>query len=343
VLDITCKKHGVFKQRASKHLQGRGCPKCGIESAAFKKSNTKENFISKAKEKHSDKYDYSKTIYESRHKKFTISCPIHGGFEQTPGNHLQGKGCLVCGKDIAAKKRILGLKKFIRKSKKIHKNKYDYSKSVYVNTLTRVTITCPIHGDFEQTPGVHMSGGGCSVCSGVVRYDLESFIEKCGYVHGSKYNYSKVVYSNNSSKIIIGCHKHGDFEQTPGSHLSGCGCPKCKSSSGEQFIMRILEENDIPYIHEYRIPESTARHRYDFYLPRHNLLIEFHGIQHYKPIDFFGGAEGLKSNKERDLFKRDLAKLAGIPMIVFSYKELKEDKDKFTQRLLKNINLQTRK
>lgn len=337
MLNITCKKHGVFKQRAGGHLQGRGCPKCGIEASKLERTDTKEEFVAKARLVHGNKYDYNKVIYVNRHKNTTITCPIHGDFEQTPGNHLAGKGCTECGIDIRAKKKILGLKKFIEKSNKIHKGKYNYSKTVYINNSTKVIITCPIHGDFEQLPAVHLTGCGCSVCSGVVRYDLESFIEKCTYVHGSKYNYSKVAYSNHGSKVIIVCHKHGDFEQTPGSHLSGSGCPKCKSSLGEQFIMRILEENDIPYIHEYLIPGSTTRHRYDFYLPQHNLLIEFHGIQHYKPIDFFGGVEGLKSNKERDLFKRDLAKLAGIPMIVFNYKELKEDKDKFVQRLLKNI------
>lgn len=59
----------------------------------------------------------------------------------------------------------------------------------------------------------------------------EEFISKAKIVHGSKYNYSKVVYSGNKNKVSVMCPKHGEFNQRPNDHLNGNGCPKCGAKS----------------------------------------------------------------------------------------------------------------
>ena len=53
------------------------------------------------------------------------------------------------------------------------------------------------------------------------------FIAKAKLKHNDKYDYSKVDFINNRTKIIIHCETHGDFLQTPDSHLSGSGCTPC--------------------------------------------------------------------------------------------------------------------
>ena len=58
----------------------------------------------------------------------------------------------------------------------------------------------------------------------------EQFIEKAIKVHGSKYNYTKVSYLNSTTKVIITCPIHGDWEQLPNNHLKGKGCYKCGKS-----------------------------------------------------------------------------------------------------------------
>ena len=98
---------------------------------------------------------------------------------------------------------------FIAKARKVHGNKYDYSKVNYVNAHTKVIITCPIHGDFEQLPYDHLRGKNCPICShGSVRHPIEWFLENAHKVHGDKYDYSKVDYKGLHTKVTIICPKH---------------------------------------------------------------------------------------------------------------------------------------
>ena len=119
-------------------------------------------------------------------------------------------------------------KNFIEKAKKVHGEKYDYSKVEYVNNHTKICIICPEHGEFWQTPGNHLSGQNCPKCvHRSVKKTTKEFIEESKEVHGDKYDYSKVEYVNNSKPVCIICPEHGEFWQSPYDHISGCGCKKC--------------------------------------------------------------------------------------------------------------------
>lgn len=128
------------------------------------KKLTNETFIIKSKEIHGDKYDYSLVDYQNNKIKVKIICPIHGEFDQEPRHHTKGRGCTSCGRIITETARRTTIDEFINKSNKIHKNKYDYSLVDYVNTNTKVKIICPIHGEFEQAPELHIIGCGCPKC-----------------------------------------------------------------------------------------------------------------------------------------------------------------------------------
>ena len=123
------------------------------------KKLTQEEWIEKAKQVHGNKYDYSLVNYLGSKEYVTIICPIHGEFKQKAGNHLK-YGCAAC-----AQNKKITLEEFIKKSEKIHNNKYDYSKvTPFQNTRELVTIICPIHGEFSQRVGDHMRGCGCNKC-----------------------------------------------------------------------------------------------------------------------------------------------------------------------------------
>ena len=151
-------------------------------------------------------------------------------------------------KTLARKLKQLGIdisrvpvKEFINISNKIHNNKYDYSLSVYSKYSDKIKIICPIHGEFEQQVGNHLQGKGCSKCKNdklaFNRKDsFENFVNKANSVHNKLYDYEKVNYINQLTKIIIICPKHGEFEQTANAHLRGQGCPKCNNSKGEIMI-----------------------------------------------------------------------------------------------------------
>jgi len=121
---------------------------------------------------------------------------------------------------------------FIQKSRIIHSEKYDYSKSCYVNAHTKLYIICPIHGEFFMRPNSHLNGQGCKKCGIEQRPQnnpkpLEMFIADAIKIYGNKYDYSNVRYIDNSTLVEIICSEHGSFYKRPNSHLDGQGCPQC--------------------------------------------------------------------------------------------------------------------
>ena len=117
---------------------------------------------------------------------------------------------------------------FIESANKIHNGKYDYSKVIYNGCDVKVCIICPEHGEFWQTPYNHINKKcGCSKCSRCKKLTTEEFIERSKKIHNGKYDYSKVEYVNNHTKVCIICPEHGEFWQTPANHLLGKGCSKC--------------------------------------------------------------------------------------------------------------------
>lgn len=187
-----------------------------------------EIFIQRAKKIHGNQYDYSKTIYINTRSTIIITCPIHGDFEQKTNNHLNGTGCRAC----FFGKRKFTTDVFVEKALKIHNGKYDYSKVVYIDSQVKVLISCPIHGDFEQKPNSHLSGHGCPNCrnnsiSINSKSTKDEFIIKAKNIHGDKYDYSQVEYINSVTKVKIICPEHDVFEQSPGAHVFGKGCPNC--------------------------------------------------------------------------------------------------------------------
>ena len=124
----------------------------------------------------------------------------------------------------------LTTEEFIKRAKEIHGDKYDYSKVEYKGNHAKVCIICPEHGEFWQRACSHLRGIGCAKCGGVGKSNTDEFIEKAKEIHGDKYDYSKVEYINNQTKVCIICPEHGEFWQTPNCHLKGKGCIKCSNT-----------------------------------------------------------------------------------------------------------------
>ena len=249
---ITCPIHGDFLQTPSNHLMGKGCPECARKKKGERKLDTIETFIEKAEKVHGEKYAYNKGIYVNSTTKICITCPEHGDFWQTPSNHLSGKGCPECADRARKEKKSSNTEEFKAKAEKIHKGKYSYDKSVYINARTPLTITCRVHGDFLQTPNKHLMGGGCPICAGNKKMTTEEFLKKAMEVHGDEYVYDG-EYVDNRTPMKITCRIHGDFWQTPGNHLKGCKCPKCAGGvkyTKEDFIQKAEEVHGDDYIYD---------------------------------------------------------------------------------------------
>ena len=218
------------------------------------KKLTQEEFITRAKEIHGDKYDYSKIVYKNAVTDICIICPEHGEFWQRAGHHLKGCGCPKCSAVNSGNDRRKTTEDFIARAKEVHGDKYDYSNVVYKNANDKVIIICPEHGEFLCKPSKHLSGRGCPKCAGKYK-TTEDFVEQAKKVHGDKYDYSKIEYINCDTKITVVCPKQGEFSINPSRFLNGFGCPKCatdkkwegKRMTTEEFIMKAKEVHGNKY------------------------------------------------------------------------------------------------
>lgn len=292
---------------------------------------TTPEFIEKAKQVHGDKYDYSLTEYKDAKTPILIICKQHGVFNIRPTNHTnQKQGCPKCGRLKQAMTQSLTTEQWIKKARLVHGNKYDYSKVEYHKSSDKICIICPIHGEFLQIAAEHLKGKGCQKCGHTttgskLSSNTTEFIERAIKVHGDKYDYSKVIYSGIHNKVQIICPEHGIFEQNANAHLHGIGCPRCSQSKGEKIVKKILRENSINYVDQYRIDilENINPSGYtyiDFYLPDLNIAIEYNGIQHYIPIEHFGGELRFDKQKRRDQYVKEYCANNDIKLVEVSYK-----------------------
>lgn len=206
---------------------------------------------------------------------------------------------------------------FVDRSKKIHGDKYIYSKEAFFPDIRRAGLICKKHGYFTQSFGNYMYG--CKKCAiEKNKRTTADFINISKRLFPKMLKYNKTKYISSIHKVILTCVKHGDFNIEAYNHMRGhLGCSICRESTGENTIRLILEELNIKFIREYKIP--GFQYRYDFYIPSENLLIEYDGIQHFKPIAIFGGEDSFKIIKIRDKAKNKLAKLKKINLLRISF------------------------
>ena len=327
-IKIMCRVEGhkPFSMTPNNHLNGQGCKICGIKRNSDKQRTTLNEFIERANEVHGEgTYDYSKVVYVNNHTDVIIICPKHGDFPVKPYNHLLGQGCKKCTYEKLSNERRMTKEEFIEKANQVHgKGTYDYSKVIYININTDVTIICPIHGDFPQKPNNHINGArGCPFCKGGVKLTTEEFIKRARKKHGNEYDYSKVDYKNNHTEVIIVCPKHGDFPQTPNDHLNGSGCSKCNKNKGEESIRKFLIEKGIEFEEQKKFEgcEYKRQLKFDFYLPKYNLCIESDGNVHSDKINWNGKMTNeemekeLKLTQHRDNIKNEFCKKNGIILL----------------------------
>ena len=290
-----------------------------------------ETVKEKLKSKHNNKYDYSLfCLYKTNKEFIDIICPEHGVFCQRIDAHSTGQGCPECKKITLSKLKLPKLEIILNKFKLKHNDSYDYSLiTEYKGTDESLNILCKKHGLFKQTAHNHLRGAGCPYCYNEKRYtysvsNLEEFSTKSKLIHGEKYDYSKGVYKNSKTEIEIICPFHGSFFKKPNNHLNGKeGCPLCFSSKGERKIFSILYYNNIDCIRQKTFKGCVYKGllRFDFYLQKFNMCIEYNGQQHYETVDKWGGIESLEKEIKKDGIKVNYCKINNIKLISIKYDE----------------------
>ena len=265
---------------------------------------TKDDFITKSKIEHGEKYNYSKVNYFTTKQKVEILCNEHGPFFQSPANHIKGQGCPECGRIARATSQRYSSKEFINSVQEIHKNKYDYSKVNYINSQTKVQIICHKHGPFYMKPNSHFNGQGCPKCGRIsarenIALDYSIFLKRAEKVHANRYEYVEDTYKNYTTKMQMFCSEHGLFEQTPHSHISmKTGCPLCGNLSAG-----VSNQQGWEVVSDMFISVHGNRYNYDSssYLDvSHKMRIECsrHGWFEQKPYQHYFGHGCLKCSYE---------------------------------------------
>lgn len=272
---------------------------------------------------HGNKYDYSLVPETVRSfTKIPIKCKIHDVFWQTVDSHRTGHGCSMCYGNN--KKNVTD---FIEKANEVHDFKYDYSQFNFTNTDSKSIIICKQHGEFQKTPYHHIRRKqGCPECTNIslsdrFRKSNEQFVIDAQRIHGAKYDYSEFQYTGKDKKGIVICKQHGKFSQKATHHIAGVGCPNCKKSKGELQIQSFLIENDIVFIPQKTFQECKYRNLlpFDFFLPEHNICLEYDGQQHFEAVGFFGGEEEFQKRLKKDAIKNEYCKNAGINLVRITY------------------------
>lgn len=142
--------------------------------------------------------------------------------------------------------KLVTPQEYLARAQKVHGGKYQYDTSTLCSANGQATIFCLLHGAFQQRLANHLLGAGCPQCAG----KGVDWVERFRSVHGDRYDYSRVQYTDYKKPVEIICPEHGAFTQTPDNHFRGKqGCPKCKGAriraskqmSVEEFIRRATE------------------------------------------------------------------------------------------------------
>jgi len=124
---------------------------------------------------------------------------------------------------------------------------------------------------------------------------------------------------------LITCPIHGDFEQRPISHLQGFGCNNCYESKGEKKIAKFLDKYKISYSRQHKFDECTGKRYklpFDFYIPSKRTCIEFDGLQHFQPVNYFGGVKAYEQLKINDKIKEYYCEDNYIDLIRIRYDQI---------------------
>lgn len=272
---------------------------------------SQEEFIIRCIIIHGGLYDYTNTVYRGDKQPIQYICPFHGENKQLASNHVHGSQCKGCNS-----RKPKTPAEWIAAFRKVHGDKYDYSRTIVVGAQNKITLRCIRHNlVFEQHPGSHLQGRGCDTCGrerteAACVKDTPHFITKAHLAHTpGRYLYDLVEYHRSGEKVYIICGRCPNrfvFQCTPDNHYKGRGCPKCKQSHLEAFSSRVFD--DLKIVSETQTTfegcVGTCRLlRFDAVVCNKQLLIELDGLQHFQTSTNWNGDAGYQKRLKHDNIK----------------------------------------
>lgn len=279
---------------------------------------TRDSYVQRAVSIHGDKYGYDRVPIEFKATdKIEIFCKdCKEYFTCTARNHTNSKsGCPRCGRKKANSKISSTFSHFIELASKTHGDKFDYFEKDFKNMSTKTSIRCKECGNiFYQKPSMHVIGNGCPICNQFPnKMKNDEFIIRLSNEHPNLECLSE--YIGDKKYITVRCRIHNHtFRTKPNWLHQGHGCPICKSSLLETFVRNKLTDLGISFTEQKKF-EWLGLKSLDFFIPSINTAIECQGVQHFKPIEFFGGETAFKRCISRDIDKKMKCDENGVSII----------------------------
>lgn len=255
--------------------------------------------------------------------------------KKTPNHLIYDNHRCRCGLSINAKDPKVYKKQFYS----VTDSKSYVLMSTYVGAHKKVVVKhLKCSHTYSVEANAFLMGERCPYCFGNQKKTTSKFATEVNQVTSGEYKLMSDYYNNRTPVTIKHNICNKEYKVTPHDFVCGNRCPYCKESKGEKLIQHILES-----IHEHYIIQkvfddcgsNNQRLPFDFYLPSRNLLIEYDGIQHFKPVLYFGGQAKLNDQKRRDAIKNNYAINHSLSVLRVSYQC---SKDTLPDKLTKFIN-----
>lgn len=262
-------------------------------------------------------------------------------FNRSPNHLLKDKrGCPYCA--LGNKKDP---KRFAKEFKKVAKGKYKLLDS-YVASYVKIKVEHLTCGNvYEVNPSCFLGGTQCPKCYGKFKKTTNEFKQEVSEITNSEYACIS-EYNGNKRDVLMKHKKCGYvYKVHPHDFLRGTRCPYCNQTMNEKFISHIIEEQKIDFEIQKRFPDcGDIKHRlyFDFYIPSLKLLVEYDGIQHFKPVKHFGGEQGFIEQVQRDHIKNEYALNHGISVLRLPYTFSKEHLKSYLVKFLNDCKARSR-
>lgn len=315
-----CGNH-EYSTKPNSFLRGNRCPKC---SKLKRKGKSYSKFTLDDWNNHFEKNlkgEYEQlTKYEGLRNDITLKHKPCGSILTIQANNFKrGKPCRYCSQKKTNAQQRKTHEEFCKEVETLGCKEFEVIEQYKGNHEPIKLRHTVCDNEFLVAPNDFKKGQRCPSCSVLKRrLSQEDWENRVSELTGSEYTFLE-KYKGNSTKIKVRHEKCDNiYSVKPNNYLSGYRCPICKASIGEQLIAKYLNKKEITFIPQYYFDDlkgDKGHLRYDFYLPYHNILIEYNGMQHYKPIDFFGGVKTFNKQVKRDKIKKEYAKSKGIVLL----------------------------
>lgn len=303
----------VYGVEPSHFLRGSRCNYCYVKVQRKTNSQFKKEVFDLVGNEYIflDCYATAKTKLRVKHNKCGHI------YRVDPNSFLQGRRCPFC--HINSKKTDV---KFRKEVYNLVGDEYTFL-DPYVNANTKIRVKHNKCGNiYEVQPSNFLHGGRCPYCAGYIKKTDTKFREEVYNLVGDEYTFLD-KYVNSNTKLRVKHNRCGNvYSVRPTDFISHqTRCPYCNSPKGETIITKILDTLNINYKAQKTFDDLKDNQplSYDFYIPNQSILIEYQGIQHYQPIDYFGGISAFKKQQKHDKLKLDYAKDHGYTLITVPY------------------------